>query len=50
MYPKIITLISLILPLPLLATPCNQATQLVIQAYELTAAQTKIWTPKSLLV
>jgi len=27
--------IFLILPLPLLATPCNQATQLVIQAYDL---------------
>ncbi|MDM8558223.1 tetratricopeptide repeat protein [Candidatus Parabeggiatoa sp. HSG14] len=35
MYPKIITLIFLISPLPLLATPCNQATQLVIQAYDL---------------
>jgi len=35
MYPKITVLIFLILPLPLLATPCNQATQLVIQAYDL---------------
>jgi hypothetical protein len=35
MYLKIMILIFLILPLPLLATPCNQATQRVIQAYDL---------------
>ena len=35
MYPKIIILILLILPLPLLATPCTQATKRVIQAYDL---------------
>jgi len=32
---KIIPLIFLVLPLPLLATPCNQATQLVIEAYDM---------------
>ena len=35
MYKKIIILILFILPLPLLANPCTQATQLVIQAYDL---------------
>jgi outer membrane protein OmpA-like peptidoglycan-associated protein len=35
MYSKIILLTLYILPLPLLATPCKQATQLVTQAYDL---------------
>ncbi|RKZ92665.1 MAG: hypothetical protein DRR19_03595 [Candidatus Parabeggiatoa sp. nov. 1] len=35
MHSKIILLTVLILPLPLFATPCDQATRLVIQAYEL---------------
>ena len=35
MYSKLISLILVMIPLPILATPCEQANQLVIQAYQL---------------
>lgn len=37
MYSKLISLILIVIPLPILATPCDQASWLVIQAYDLGA-------------